>query len=238
MTQCTAANMCQDLSYCSRQSNATACPTSGSCTGAGCGPAVVGNVQTCFMCGDTCSSTMAANTCNGIAACTWAPICIPVAAAPCTATTQAGCVADASGCFWVAATTNLCGVSSSVSACSACNNTGMGIPTTLIGPLSRMVGQTCTWPAVSPYVKPYMITLNAFQQAPAGTGGCVAIPTGTPQTDMATITGFAMASSMMGGTMSAFAATSVGTCAKASSPASMLSPSLAILGLVAFLTRL
>jgi len=237
MAMCTATNNCTDISYCARQSNATpaTCPTSGSCTGNQCGNSMVANAQTCFMCGDTCATMMSASTCNTNANCAWQPTCIPMMmSSPCSETSASGCVADSYGCFWIQISESFCGSTQSVSVCQPCN----GSMASLIGPLSRMSGQTCTWPAMSPYTKAFSVTLNAFQTAAAGMGGCVAIPAAaSPTSDMLTISGFASASTMYTGSP-AFAATTTGTCAKASSPASMLSPSLAILGLVAFLTRL
>jgi len=234
MTKCTAANNCTAFTYCSRQTNATpaTCPTTATtCTGTACAAGTtVTNPQTCSKCMDQCAPTTAAGTCNGMASCAWTSLCIPVSTMtyPCLGTSQSTCTSDPAGCVWFQVSETICGTTVTMGQCALCNAT-MIMP--LIGPLSRMVGQTCTYPAATGFSMGASVTLSQFGMSAAGTGSCVAVPAqvGGAAGDQAAVSASLAAQMVIGaGTM--------GTCAKASG-SMMLSPSLAILGLVAFFTR-
>jgi len=230
-SQCTAANNCTQYNTCSRNSSMAACPTSDPCNVAGCADLTmgVGNMQTCSKCADQCGLQTTASGCTGVAggACVWSSICISIPPTPPCVTdmSQSACTADAYGCFWVDVSETVCGQSMPFKGCFPCNMTGLSA---LRGPISRLVGQTCTWPAASPYTQGFSAVVNAFGTGTSGS--CTAIASGTPTGDAATLT------TVLGG-LGYLSASTTGTCAKASS-SSMLSPSLAILGLVAFVTRL
>jgi len=235
MTQCTAANKCTPFTYCARQTNATpsVCDTSSTtCSGTACaaGPDIR-NPQTCSKCADQCSMTTTASACNGMASCAWGSFCFdntPTPSYPCSGMDKASCTGDAAGCIWFAITETVCGASMSRSICTLCNDT---VVSSMVGPLSRMVGQTCTYAKGTGFAMGASVRLNEFGMGAVGTGSCVAIPAGSgAAADQATIAATLAAQMIIG-------AGTTGTCAATPSGSSMLTPSLAILGLVAFFTR-
>jgi len=234
MTKCTSSNNCTAFNYCLRLSNATpttCATTSTTCSGTACSAgSAIQNPQTCSKCTDSCYLQTTASACNAMASCGWSSYCFdvsaPTPAYPCQETTQSACTSDAAGCVWFSVSETVCGTTVQQPVCALCNST---MVMAMLGPLSRMVGQTCTYPAATGFSMGASVTLNSFGMSAVGTGSCVAIPAGSGATaDQATVAASLAAQMIIGaGTM--------GTCVKASG--SMLSPSLAILGLVAFLTR-
>jgi len=223
MAYCTAQNNCTAFNFCSRLGNATpsTCPTtSQTCTGTACAPGqYVSDPKTCSKCQDQCSQQTTASVCNGMTSCQWNSYCFDVGTVtnyPCSGATEATCTSDPSGCFWYDLSETICGASYlSGGACTQCNSS----VSSLIGPLSRMVGQTCTYTADSAngYTMGASLSINAFGIGTAGTGSCVAIPAGSgASADQAAITTYFASSGAIG-------SGSTGTCV-ATTPAPSSAP--------------
>jgi len=259
-TACTAMNNCTSAAACGRMAppgtamcdytaqNASACTASGG--GNNCAYVQVGqNATTCMAinyCSDTCIGMTTQANCNAGAACVWGanycfPAAVPTPAAPCSGTTQATCIGDSAGCFWMPVAETICGVASNPmfalytpAQCQPCNN-NPNYNITQLSALAAQAGKTCTWPAMAPWVQGYSATVSAFAQS----SSCPALMNAS-STDMAVITELIsmgnfinpMANGSCSGMMAPSAMPGGG-----SSGSSMLSPSAGLLVLVAFLIR-
>jgi len=119
--------------------------------------------------------------------------------------------------------------------CVQCNGTAGAL---IRGPVSRLNGQACTFVKTGMYTANVTVTLNNFAAGKVD-ANCPALMTFSPSPaltladTLSLTTGFAAASALIDPTSPA-----VCVAAPKSSDSSMLSPSLALMGLAAFLTRL
>jgi len=228
---------------CSRNYTIGACATNMmTCAGNACGVGtMLANASSCSKCMDQCAgATMAA--CTGSAmngACTWSnPSCVPVTAMmtyPCSGTTQSSCTTEL-GCFWVSYTSNACATPMTTARCYQCNST-YSFSQSLRSALYNNVGKTCSWPASTPY-SASSLTVNAVAQS-SDTVNCPAFAAASAMGDPVTITAAIVAGGMMAGGAPffgqvPFSGTSIATCAAQSSGVAELLPSVALLGLIAF----
>jgi hypothetical protein len=175
-------------------------------------------------------------TCAGDGECFYAAACVDKPTTPqidCyLSTTKDACVAEAPGCFWFSYSENVCGEASpTITGCYPCDTVMSGGLFDVRGQLSRKAGQTCTWTAVAPYTQKYSATVNSFTM---GTNArCTAL--NAKVSDDQDLKDLTTALTAQGN----IAATAVGTCAAAApSASSLVSPSLGVLAVVAFLARM
>jgi len=225
-------------------SNAPLCATNAmTCSGNACGVGMLAtNLTSCSKCGDQCagasSTACVAAGMNG--ACTWyAPACGPVTAMmtyPCSGSTQSTCTGEL-GCFWVSVTANACGGAMPTARCFQCNSTA-SYTAALRSALYNNVGKTCSWAAATPFTSGASLTINAVAQS-ADTVNCPAFAAASALLDPVTITTAITVGGVAGPVpffgQAAFSSTSVATCATQGSGVAELLPSVALLGLIAFL---
>jgi len=226
-------------------SNAPVCATNMmTCAGTACGVGtMLANLTSCSKCMDQCAgSSMTACTASAMnGACTWnPPACgyapTPMMAQACSGTTSAACTGEA-GCFWVSTTSNACGASMPSARCYQCNST-YSFSLGLRSALYNNVGKTCSWGAMAPYGAA-SLTVNAVAQS-SDMGNCPAFAAASSMGDPVTITAAIIAGGILGYAPffgpggQPFSGTTLATCATQSSGVAELLPSVALLGLIAF----
>jgi len=211
----------------------------------------------CNKCADTCATLKDNSTCSANANCkssgnfcyektTVAPTPVP----PCSGASQSSCTSEA-GCFWVGFTiSNICGgplsgmsavyntMYSTNGRCLQCNSTTMNTGDAIRGAASRLNGMSCNWGKSGNFVANLTVSLNGFN---AGSGAncpaVAAVPSAGMSAQMTADLASITAAMAVQGLVDTSAPVSCWAAAKPND-SSMLSPSLAVLGLVAFLTRL
>lgn len=240
---CTPTNATYGYACGSDPANAATCTGPNNC-GAG---AAIMNPATCSKCTNLCATKTDNTTCSNQAGCTGVAFCYdkPMAqSVVCGGTSSTTCTNEA-GCFWIGFTVNnacngpFSGLAMSMmmtngGMCAPCNSTAGAVRASI----SRLVGNTCTFVKTGIYTANVTVTLNALSPGKVD-ANCPAITTLPPSAALMSADVTALAAGLALGT-GLIDGTSPAVCMKAASPSgvSMLSPSLALLGLAAFLTRL
>lgn len=240
---CLPTNLTYGFACGSDPANAATCTGPSNC---GAGSAIM-NAATCSKCTNLCmgktdnTSCTAQAGCYGVASCVAKPTPAPVVTI--CGGTSATCTQEA-GCFWIGFTiTDVCkgpvtglymgAMMNTGGMCVPCNSTAGAVRASI----SRLVGNTCTFVKTGVYSANVTVSLNSFQAGKVDTN-CPAITTMPPSQALMTADVAALAAGLAVGTQ-LIDGTSPAYCMKAASGngVSMLSPSLALLGLAAFLTR-
>jgi len=249
-TSCNANTTCA-WNFACFKTNTTACggDMMGCTGGSTCGAAsMIVNPITCSKCMDLCNAKTDNSSCYAMAGCQGTGYCddkpAMMMAGPCAGTSSSACTNEA-GCYWIGFTvSDVCkgppsGLMNSAmltagGMCVQCNGTASAVR----GPVSRLQGQSCTFIKTGNYAANVTVTLTGFAAGKVDTN-CPAIASMTPSPAQMTAdvsaltTGLALSTYLIDPLSPA-----VCTAAPKSSDSSMLSPSLALLGLVGFLTRL